>query len=83
MAVDHESACVKPRKNDSENVHALAEKSDVYVWGSNSSHQLAEGAVEKIIVPTLSKAFSQAQQVIMFRDCSFKYLVDLKILKVS
>lgn len=66
MAIDHENTCVKPKKSDTENLHALAEKSDVYVWGSNSSHQLAEGAVEKIIVPTLSKAFAQAQQVISY-----------------
>lgn len=65
MALDHESTCTKPVKNESENIHALAEKSEAYIWGSNSSHQLAEGAVEKIIVPTLSNAFAQAQQVII------------------
>lgn len=38
-------------------------KSDVYVWGSNSSHQLAEGIQEKILVPVKSKMFNQVQQV--------------------
>lgn len=63
MALDHESTCSKPVKNETENIHSLVEKSEAYIWGSNSSHQLAEGAVEKIIVPTLSIAFAQAQQV--------------------
>lgn len=65
MASDHESTCTKPIKNEIDNIHLLAEKSEAYVWGSNSSHQLAEGVVEKIIVPTLSNAFAQAQQVFM------------------
>jgi E3 ubiquitin-protein ligase HERC1 len=37
---------------------------DVYVWGSNSSHQLAEVSPEKIFIPKLAKAFSDVQQVI-------------------
>lgn len=71
MAVEHESTCSKPKKCENENVHALAEKSESYVWGSNSSHQLAEGVVEKIIVPTLSKAFAQAQQSEAGQYCTF------------
>lgn len=63
MALDHESTCTKPLRNESENIHALVEKSEAYIWGSNSSHQLAEGVIEKIIVPTLSTPFAQAQQV--------------------
>uniref|UniRef100_A0A3B3Z6N3 Uncharacterized protein n=1 Tax=Periophthalmus magnuspinnatus TaxID=409849 RepID=A0A3B3Z6N3_9GOBI len=33
----------------------------VYVWGSNSSHQLAEGTLEKILLPKLTQGFSDAQ----------------------
>ena len=36
---------------------------DVYVWGSNTSHQLAEGDQEKISTPKLAKTFTNVQQV--------------------
>lgn len=36
---------------------------DVYVWGSNSSHQLAEGTHDKILTPKLTHAFTSVQQV--------------------
>lgn len=39
------------------------ETSDVFVWGSNSCHQLAEGNQEKILLPIKSKIFNQVQQV--------------------
>lgn len=35
----------------------------VYVWGSNSSHQLAEGTLEKILLPKLTQGFCDAQTV--------------------
>lgn len=35
----------------------------VFVWGSNSSHQLAEGTLEKILQPKLAQGFSDAQVV--------------------
>lgn len=35
----------------------------MYVWGSNSSHQLAEGTLEKILQPKLAQGFSDAQMV--------------------
>lgn len=41
---------------------------DVYVWGSNSSHQLAEVSPEKIFIPKLAKAFSDVQQVKLVGD---------------
>lgn len=51
------------------------EKSDVYVWGSNSSHQLAEGQNEKILLPVKSKIFNKVQQV---RIILGLVLIDLK-----
>lgn len=39
----------------------------VYVWGSNSSHQLAEGTLEKILLPKLTQGFSDAQMVRLHR----------------
>lgn len=36
---------------------------EVYIWGSNSSHQLGEGSQEKVIIPKLTTAFGDCQQV--------------------
>ena len=36
---------------------------DIYVWGSNSSHQLAEGNQEKILQPKQATIFNAVQQV--------------------
>ena len=36
---------------------------DVYVWGSNSSHQLAEGAHEKLTSPKQASAFTDVVEV--------------------
>ncbi|GFO36542.1 HECT and rld domain-containing e3 ubiquitin protein ligase family member 1, partial [Plakobranchus ocellatus] len=44
---------------------------DVYIWGSNSSHQLAEGSQEKILTPMFSTVFADCQQVEAGQFCSF------------
>ncbi|KAK5649906.1 hypothetical protein RI129_000935 [Pyrocoelia pectoralis] len=49
----------------------VLKNTDVYVWGSNSSHQLAEGTQEKIVVPIKSKAFNQVQQAEAGQFCTF------------
>jgi hypothetical protein len=36
---------------------------DVYVWGSNSSHQLAEGAQDKLSLPKKTAAFTDVMEV--------------------
>lgn len=41
----------------------VSETCEVYVWGSNSSHQLVEGTQEKILQPKLAASFSDAQTV--------------------
>lgn len=41
----------------------VSETCEVYVWGSNSSHQLVEGTQEKILQPKLAPSFSDAQTV--------------------
>ncbi|XP_059169765.1 probable E3 ubiquitin-protein ligase HERC1 isoform X3 [Physella acuta] len=43
----------------------------VYVWGSNSSHQLAEGSQEKILTPKITTVFADCQQVEAGQFCSF------------
>jgi len=37
---------------------------EVVVWGSNSSHQLAEGNTDKILCAKLLTSFGSAQQVL-------------------
>lgn len=36
---------------------------DVYVWGSNSSHQLAEGVQDKVPSPKQTNAFADVVEV--------------------
>ncbi|KAM8827696.1 putative E3 ubiquitin-protein ligase HERC1 isoform 4-T4 [Spinachia spinachia] len=48
----------------------------VYVWGSNSSHQLAEGTLEKILLPKLTQGFSDAQMIEAGQYCTFSVLAD-------
>ncbi|BFZ01051.1 hypothetical protein BsWGS_04090 [Bradybaena similaris] len=52
------------------------QRSDVYVWGSNSSHQLAEGNQEKILTPKLTSVFADCQQVEAGQFCSFLLHLD-------
>ncbi|XP_054287973.1 probable E3 ubiquitin-protein ligase HERC1 [Macrosteles quadrilineatus] len=47
------------------------EKCEVYVWGSNTSHQLAKKNQEKILVPKLARAFQNVQQVEAGQYCTF------------
>ncbi|XP_062334757.1 probable E3 ubiquitin-protein ligase HERC1 [Osmerus eperlanus] len=48
----------------------------VYVWGSNSSHQLAEGTLEKILHPKLAQGFSDAQMIEAGQYCTFSVSAD-------
>uniref|UniRef100_UPI003AAEB7BA probable E3 ubiquitin-protein ligase HERC1 n=1 Tax=Centroberyx gerrardi TaxID=166262 RepID=UPI003AAEB7BA len=48
----------------------------VYVWGSNSSHQLAEGTLEKILQPKLTQGFSDAQMIEAGQYCTFSVSAD-------
>ena len=68
LAQDYTLTCESPDENRNTtevNIGGLTQ-SDVYVWGSNSSHQLAEGTQEKIMQPKLATAFESIQQVCMF-----------------
>lgn len=47
------------------------DKCEVFVWGSNSSHQLAEEKTEKIPFPKKSTAFSNVRQVEAGQYCTF------------
>ncbi|XP_053504405.1 probable E3 ubiquitin-protein ligase HERC1 isoform X4 [Ictalurus furcatus] len=48
----------------------------VFVWGSNSSHQLAEGTLEKILQPKLAQGFSDAQVIEAGQYCTFSVSSD-------
>lgn len=50
---------------------SVTSSSDVYVWGSNTSHQLAEGSQENILVPNVSRAFKQVRQCEAGLYCTF------------
>ncbi|KAJ3666590.1 hypothetical protein Zmor_002027 [Zophobas morio] len=71
MAIDFGGVCSAVESTSSEFEVGVYEKSDVYVWGSNSSHQLAEGNQEKILMPVKSKMFTQVQQVEAGQYCTF------------
>ncbi|ESP05641.1 hypothetical protein LOTGIDRAFT_181433 [Lottia gigantea] len=49
---------------------------DVFVWGSNSSHQLAEGSQEKIHTPKLASSFTDCQQIEAGQFCTFILMRD-------
>lgn len=63
----HFGVCVDNSSEPGTNQLAIDQNSgkccDVYVWGSNSSHQLAEMSPEKIFIPQLANTFSNVQQV--------------------
>ncbi|KAG8223094.1 hypothetical protein J437_LFUL002042, partial [Ladona fulva] len=71
LAQEYTYSCVGPEKGDMQNVNSTVEKCDVYVWGSNSSQQLAEGSQEKIMIPKLAKAFTDVYQVEAGQYCTF------------
>uniref|UniRef100_T1JES7 HECT-type E3 ubiquitin transferase n=1 Tax=Strigamia maritima TaxID=126957 RepID=T1JES7_STRMM len=76
LASDYAKSCVYSDENrngaaeDTSNT-IISEYSEVYVWGSNSSHQLAEGCHEKMLQPKNAKFFANAQQVEAGQYCTF------------
>ena len=68
MASDYAHSCTATDENLNDpsvtpGCMILSDRCDVYVWGSNSSHQLAGGSQEKILQPKASTAFHNVQQV--------------------
>lgn len=66
MASDYSRTCASPDSIQAGEAAMVSETCEVYVWGSNSSHQLAEGTLEKILQPKLAQGFSDAQMVCGF-----------------
>lgn len=66
MASDYSRTCASPDSIQTGDAPIVSETCEVYVWGSNSSHQLVEGTQEKILQPKLAPSFSDAQTVSAF-----------------
>jgi hypothetical protein len=77
----HFGVCVDNNSDSGTNQLQIDQSSgkccDVYVWGSNSSHQLAEMSPEKIFIPQLANTFSNVQQVgfaYLYQEINFEKL---------
>ncbi|KAM9794366.1 putative E3 ubiquitin-protein ligase HERC1 isoform 3-T6 [Syngnathus typhle] len=70
------SFCLCSCSADADAPGANSEAVVVYVWGSNSSHQLAEGTLEKILVPKPTQGFSDAQMIEAGQYCTFSVSAD-------
>lgn len=70
MASDYSRTCVSPDSIQTGEAPVVSETCEVYVWGSNSSHQLVEGTQEKILQPKLAASFADAQTVRELRPAS-------------
>ncbi|KAA0723274.1 putative E3 ubiquitin-protein ligase HERC1 [Triplophysa tibetana] len=71
MASDYSRTCASPDSIQAGEATMVSETCEVYVWGSNSSHQLVEGTQEKILQPKLAPSFSDAQTIEAGQYCTF------------
>ncbi|XP_076011639.1 putative E3 ubiquitin-protein ligase HERC1 isoform X5 [Genypterus blacodes] len=71
MASDYSRTCVSPDSIQTGETPMVSETCEVYVWGSNSSHQLVEGTQEKILQPKLAPSFADAQTIEAGQYCTF------------
>ncbi|XP_030232116.1 probable E3 ubiquitin-protein ligase HERC1 isoform X5 [Gadus morhua] len=71
MASDYSRTCVSPDSIQTGDSPLVSETCEVYVWGSNSSHQLVEGTQEKILQPKLAPSFADAQTIEAGQYCTF------------
>ncbi|XP_048472974.1 probable E3 ubiquitin-protein ligase HERC1 [Rhincodon typus] len=71
MASDYSRTCASPDSLQSGDAPVVSETCEVYVWGSNSSHQLVEGTQEKILQPKLASSFADAQIIEAGQYCTF------------
>ncbi|OXB82040.1 UNVERIFIED_CONTAM: hypothetical protein H355_004123 [Colinus virginianus] len=76
MASDYSRTCASPDSIQTGDAPLVSETCEVYVWGSNSSHQLVEGTQEKILQPKLAPSFSDAQTIEAGQYCTFVISTD-------
>ena len=55
------------------------QKMEAYLWGSNSSHQLAEGAREKFLAPKLTHSFNDVLKLEAGQYCTFVLHTDGRV----
>ncbi|XP_030832727.1 probable E3 ubiquitin-protein ligase HERC1 isoform X3 [Strongylocentrotus purpuratus] len=70
LASEYARTCISP-DDKKPNSLVVSENSEVFVWGSNSSHQLAEGSQEKILLPKMAISFAESQQIEAGQYCTF------------
>ncbi|KAK7912664.1 hypothetical protein WMY93_012875 [Mugilogobius chulae] len=73
MASDYSRTCVSPDSIQTGETPLVSESCEVYVWGSNSSHQLVEGTQEKILQPKLAPSFADAQTVVVCVSAGYRH----------
>ncbi|XP_013415675.1 probable E3 ubiquitin-protein ligase HERC1 [Lingula anatina] len=87
LACDYARCCVSPDENKNNPMQDPAcgtEGSEVFVWGSNSSHQLAMGSqMEKVLTPKLAVGFANAQVCEAGQYCSFVIYQDSSVAAVG
>uniref|UniRef100_A0A8C0NVE3 HECT-type E3 ubiquitin transferase n=1 Tax=Canis lupus familiaris TaxID=9615 RepID=A0A8C0NVE3_CANLF len=76
MASDYSRTCASPDSIQTGDAPIVSETCEVYVWGSNSSHQLVEGTQEKILQPKMALSFSDAQTIEAGQYCTFVISTD-------
>ncbi|MGH0117414.1 UNVERIFIED_CONTAM: hypothetical protein FKN15_034601 [Acipenser sinensis] len=76
MASDYSRTCASPDSIQTGDAPMVSETCEVYVWGSNSSHQLVEGTQEKILQPKLASSFADAQTIEAGQYCTFVIFAD-------
>ncbi|XP_005987770.1 probable E3 ubiquitin-protein ligase HERC1 isoform X3 [Latimeria chalumnae] len=76
MASDYSRTCASPDSIQTGDAPLVSETCEVYVWGSNSSHQLVEGTQEKILQPKLAASFADAQTIEAGQYCTFVISTD-------
>ncbi|XP_043933675.1 probable E3 ubiquitin-protein ligase HERC1 isoform X2 [Protopterus annectens] len=76
MASDYSRTCASPDSIQTGDTPLVTETCEVYVWGSNSSHQLVEGTQEKLLQPKLAPSFADAQTIEAGQYCTFVISAD-------
>ncbi|XP_076815895.1 putative E3 ubiquitin-protein ligase HERC1 isoform X3 [Clavelina lepadiformis] len=71
LANEYAKTCTDDGVESVDNTH-----SDVFAWGSNSSHQLAESGSEKVLAPKKLASFCNAQALEAGQYCTFAVAVD-------
>ena len=64
---------------DTKTTNPRIQAMEAYLWGSNSSHQLAEGAREKIVTPKMTNSFRDVLKLEAGQYCTFVLHTDGRV----